>query len=107
MGRGVVQDVAGRLIDTFASNLAQSLTAPAEPEQPAAPAPPPEAPAPPPPPKDDDKPKPPPPPPPRQREDVLDVGDLAGGVLADRLRDPRVVLIAAAFVLGWLLGRRS
>jgi carbon monoxide dehydrogenase subunit G len=91
MGRGVVQDVAGRLIDTFAANLAASLGEKPEP----APAPPPEAPA------------PPPPPPPEPRENVLDVGDLAGGVLADRVRDPRLVLIAVAFVVGWLLGRRS
>jgi carbon monoxide dehydrogenase subunit G len=96
MGRGVVQDVAGKLIDTFASNLAQSLTGPA---------PPPEAPGPPPPPKA--APPPPPPPAPPQREEVLDVGNLAGGVLVARLRDPRLILVAVAFVVGWLLGRRS
>jgi carbon monoxide dehydrogenase subunit G len=100
MGRGVVQDVAGKLIDTFASNLAQSLTAPPPaPPEPEAPPPPPEAPAPPPPPKAA--------PPPPQREEVLDVGNLAGGVLVARLRDPRLILVAVAFVLGWLLGRRS
>jgi carbon monoxide dehydrogenase subunit G len=97
MGRGVVQDVAGRLIDTFSNNLADSLgeTKPKT----ETPPPPPEAPAPPPQPKPQE--------PPKQREDVLDVGDLAGGVVADRLKDPRLVLIAVAFVLGWVLGRRS
>src|SRR4051794_16579266 len=72
MGRGVVQDVAAKLVDTFAENLAQSLEGPAPeaaPEPTAA--------------------TPPPPPPPRQ--DALDVGELAGGVLATRLRDPRVL----------------
>jgi carbon monoxide dehydrogenase subunit G len=110
MGRGVVQDVAGRLIDTFAKNLAQSLTGPPpaapepEPEaEKAPPPPPPEAGAPPPPPK----PAAPPPPPPPEREEVLDVGDLAGSMVADRLRDPRLLLVAVAFVLGWLIGRRS
>jgi carbon monoxide dehydrogenase subunit G len=110
MGRGVVQDVAGKLIDTFASNLAQSLTGPAPapeaaPQEPEAPPPPPEAPGPPPPPKA--APPPPPPPAPPQREEVLDVGNLAGGVLVARLRDPRLILVAVAFVVGWLLGRRS
>ena len=78
MGRGVVQDVAGRLVDTFAANLAQSLEGPA-PE----PGPEPTAATPPPPP----------------REDALDVGDLAGGVLAARLRDPRLLGALAAVVL--------
>jgi carbon monoxide dehydrogenase subunit G len=110
MGRGVVQDVAGKLIDTFASNLAQSLTGPAPapeaaPQEPEALPPPPEAPGPPPPPKA--APPPPPPPAPPQREEVLDVGNLAGGVLVARLRDPRLILVAVAFVVGWLLGRRS
>jgi uncharacterized protein len=104
MGRGVVQDVAGRLIDTFANNLAESLGQKPPAAETPTPPPPPEAPAPPPPP-------PPPPPkqqgPPKPREDVLDVGDLAGGVVVDRLKDPRLVLIAVAFVLGWVLGRRS
>jgi uncharacterized protein len=88
MGRGVVQDVAGRLIDTFASNLAQSL-------EPAA-APPPEAPAPP--------PQPPPTPP---DDNVLDVGDLAGSIAAERARDPRLILLALALLVGWLIARRA
>jgi uncharacterized protein len=100
MSRGIVQDVAGRLIDTFAENLAQSLGggAPAEPkaETPEpAPPPPPEAPA------------PPPPPPPPRRDEALDVGDLAGDVLSARLREPRTLAIAlgVAALIGYLLGR--
>src|SRR3954469_10100456 len=77
MGRGIVQDVASRLVDTFAGNLAQSLEGPApEPEPTAA--------------------TPPPPPP---REDALDVGGLAGGVLAARLRDPRALGVLALVAL--------
>jgi carbon monoxide dehydrogenase subunit G len=92
MGRGVVQDVAGRLIDTFADNLAQSLGKQEEP----APPPPPEAPAP-----------PPPPPPKPAEENVLDVGDLAGSIAAERARDPRLIVLALALLVGWLVARRA
>ena len=115
MSRGIVQDVAGRLIDTFAENLQQMLAgkpaeaAPAEPAPAAAePAPAaaaaagepaaPQAAAPP----------PPPPPPPRREPEALDVGNLAGEVVAARLRDPRALalLLALAALLGFALGRR-
>jgi carbon monoxide dehydrogenase subunit G len=107
MSRGIVQDVAGRLIDTFAQNLEQMLAgkpAEAEPEPAAAAAPPvepaPAAAAPPPPP--------PPPPPPRREPEPLDVGNLAGEVVAARLRDPRALALALALaaLLGYALGRR-
>ena len=87
MGRGVVQDVASRLVDTFAANLAQSLERP-EPEPGPEPEPEPAATTP-----------PPPPPPTPAREDVLDVGEMAGSVLAERLRDPRVLGALALVVL--------
>ncbi|HEY3018975.1 MAG TPA: SRPBCC family protein [Solirubrobacteraceae bacterium] len=104
MSRGIVQDVAGRLIDTFAQNLEQMLAgkpAEAEPEPAAAAAPPvepaPAAAAP-----------PPPPPPPRREPEPLDVGNLAGEVVAARLRDPRALALALALaaLLGYALGRR-
>ena len=118
MSRGIVQDVSAKLVQTFADNLADMLTQPTpETDATAAPPPPPpEAPAPPPPASDGAppsepaaaKPPPPPPPPPRQHADALDVGDLAGGVLAARLRDPRTlaVLLALVALAGWLVGRR-
>jgi carbon monoxide dehydrogenase subunit G len=99
MGQGVLQDVSGRLIGTFADNLATMLAggekpaarepqaaaaAPtgAAPEREAAPAPPAEA---------------------------LDLGSLGGAMVADRLRDPRVLggALALVAVAAFLLGRRS
>ena len=110
MGRGVMQDVAGRMVGTFAENLAEMLTeggaeaaAKAEakastngaeaPETATAT----EAPA----PEaashsggasdsDDD--------------DALDLGSLGGAMAAERLRDPLVLVLLA---LAFLLGRRS
>src|SRR3954453_10236654 len=109
MSRGIVQDVSAKLVQTFADNLADMLTEPTE-ETDATAAPPPpspssESPAPPPPPE---APAPPPPPPPRRQADALDVGDLAGGVLASRLRDPRTLAVIRALVslAGWRVGRR-
>jgi len=95
MGRGIVEDVARRMIDTFSTNLQEMLTE--KPEEPAA-APPPEAPAPPPPPK-----------PKAQDENVFDAGAMASDMAADRLRDPRVLggLLLFAVVLIWLFGRRG
>ena len=92
MGQGVLQDVAGRLVGTFAKNLGAMLEAGES--QPA------EASA-----QED-------PPPPRTRaesEDALDLGSLGGAVVGERLKDPRsrVALLAAlAFVAYWL-GRRG
>ena len=89
MGQGVIADVAGRLVEAFASNLAAMLapaggTAPAE-----AGAPGPTAPAP--------------------RE--LPVGRLAAGVIAGRLANPRTLLgVSLVFALvflaiGFAIGR--
>ena len=111
MGQGVIQDVAGRLVDTFAENLAAMLEggAPAA----AAPEPPPaareqgSAPS-----AERERPDTPPPPPPRAAapaEEALDLGSLGGAVIADRLQDPRRLLGALALValVAYLLGRRS
>jgi len=92
MGQGVIQDVSSRLVDTFADNLANMLAAPA-----AAPtgdgngAAPAEAPA------------AAPPPPPAESE--LELLPIAGSVLRERLRDPRVVAVLAV-ILGFILLRR-
>jgi carbon monoxide dehydrogenase subunit G len=91
MGQGVLQDVSGRLVQTFAENLAAMLEA-GEPvvAEPAG-APEPEA-------------APPPPPP---AADALDLGALGGAVVVQRLKDPRTVvgMVLAAFTLGFLLRR--
>ena len=102
MGQGVIQDVAGRLVQTFAKNLATMLEggeqpAPATPEsattaakadttEPAA--------------KTETA-----PPQSFAGEDALDLGDLGGAMLADRFKDPKVVVLIA--LLAFLLGRRS
>jgi uncharacterized protein len=134
MGQGVLQDVAGRLVQTFAKNLAtmlsggQAETAAApqgKPAQPGLEETPQEAPT------ATAKPKPPPspragsgpaadaaaapppppspPPPPPPSEDALDLGSLGGAVLADRLRQPRTLAIVLALValVFYVLGRRS
>jgi uncharacterized protein len=89
MGQGVLQDVSGRLVETFARNLATMLEsgAPPETEMPARPlreAPEPERPA---------------------AADALDIGSVGGAVVAARLRDPRLLAVVVAFGLGFLLGR--
>jgi uncharacterized protein len=94
MGQGVLQDVSRRLVDTFAVNLSTMLEGgaptaaaePARPSEPAAPA----VPAP-------------------EPESALDLGSLGGAVVAERLKDPRVVgaLLALVAAVGFLLGRRS
>jgi uncharacterized protein len=88
MGQGVLQDVSGRLVQTFAQNLAAMLeggeAAPAPEAAPAAePAP--------------------------EPAEALDLGSLGGAVVAEHLRDPRVLggLLAAVALIAYWLGRRS
>src|SRR5262245_13911861 len=103
MGQGIIGDVSARLIDTFANNLATMLAtpeaapaagaaAPAEAAPPAGAAAPggpePAAAAP-----------PPPPPAPAAEPEGLPVLSLAGGVLAQRLRDPKVLAAITAFLV--------
>jgi carbon monoxide dehydrogenase subunit G len=102
MGQGVLQDVSGRLVDTFAHNLASMLAGGGAAPAPAAPA----------------TPSPPtahtpPAPPPRavatEPADALDLGSLGGAVIADRAKDPRALagLLGAVALVAYLLGRRS
>jgi hypothetical protein len=89
MGQGVIADVSGRLVDTFAQNLAAMLAGP-PPEEPVGPpaaaaadatvAPPPT----------------PPGPAPPAAADGLPILSIVGKVLAQRLRDPRVAVPALA-----------
>src|SRR5215216_6372611 len=82
MGQGVLQDVSGRLVATFAQNLAAMLergeaaTPAAGPEEPAA------APA----------------EPPRRPAEALDLGSIGGAVIAQRLKDPRALAALLALV---------
>jgi carbon monoxide dehydrogenase subunit G len=100
MGQGVMQDVAGKLVETFAANLGAMLAA----EPAAAPGPEPVVAA-----AAGDGPPPSPPrpsPPPAQELSAL---SLAGSVVADRLRDPRrlaITLGGVVLILLWLLRRR-
>lgn len=107
MGQGVLQDVSGRLVETFAKNLAAMLVGggpepqakAAEPAVEATAAESARA--------DTERPS---PPPPRvePEEDALDLGAVGGAVVRDRLQDPVVGgLLLVAFLLGWLLGRRG
>ena len=99
MSRGVIDDVSKRLVEQFAQNLEGIVVAPEAPAEQA------EAPT-----GEEPKAEPPrPAPPPRAADDSLDVGQLAGGMAADRMRDPRALplLIGVAFLIGWLIGRRS
>jgi carbon monoxide dehydrogenase subunit G len=123
MGRSVMADVSANLIDTFSKNLAAMLSgeepaaatdgAAATPAQPA---------------KIEAEPAPtsggapfkpsvgsdaPPPRPapssPPEGNDSLDIGSVAGTLMAGRLQDPKVLggALAGAAVLGFLIGRRS
>lgn len=87
MGQGVLQDVSGRLVDTFAQNLAAMLESAPEPEAAAGPA------------RET---------PPAEPQDALDLGSLGGAVVADRLKDPKALAGVVLFVLVllFLLGRR-
>jgi uncharacterized protein len=81
MGRGVIEDVSGRIVETFAQNLAAML-APESARAAAAPEP--------------------------AEEAALPVGRIVGSVIATRLRDPRVAgaLAALAALLGAVLALR-
>jgi uncharacterized protein len=83
MSRGVIDDVSKRLVDQFAQNLEEIVAAPDE--EPDAEAPPPPA-----------------------NEDSLNVGQLAGGMAADRARDPKALagILGLALLLIWLFRRR-
>jgi uncharacterized protein len=121
MGQGVLQDVAGRLVQTFAANLAtmlegggapegeparpgleetpqESATSTAQPEPPPAARTEPGA-----------EPKPPRREPPPPAADALDLGSLGGQMVADRVREPRTLAIVLALValVFFVLGRRS
>ena len=100
MGQGVIADVSARMIDTFAANLATMLagkpvaepvTAGAGPNGGTA-APPPPAPA----------------AAPEGEEASLPLGEIASGLAADRLRDPRTFfgLLAVVALVSYALGRR-
>ena len=106
MGQGIIGDVSARLIDTFANNLAAMLAAPeaaepATPEEAPEPATPEGAPAP-----AAAVPPPPPAPAPAAEPEGLPVLSLAGGVLAQRLKDPKVLAVIAAFLVLVLWRRR-
>jgi carbon monoxide dehydrogenase subunit G len=99
MGQGVLQDVSGRLVETFAKNLADMLEGkPAE----APPAPGEPAPA-------AGEAAPPPPRPAPEHEEALDLGSLGGAMAADKLSDPRNlgIVIGVAMLIAYLLGRRA
>lgn len=100
MGQGVLQDVSGRLIETFAKNLAAMLEGKqTEPEPaPAAASP-----------SSTQEPPPKAEPAPPQQEDALDLGSLGGAMAADKLSDPRNlgIVIGVAMLIAYLLGRRS
>jgi uncharacterized protein len=128
MGQGVLQDVAGRLVETFAKNLETMLEggeAPAAEAPAGAPVAEAEAPA-----AGTGTPAggaeapsaetaaagtqapsggPAAPRPAFQGEDSLDLGGLGGAVIADRLKDPRRVagLLGLVALVAFLLGRRS
>jgi carbon monoxide dehydrogenase subunit G len=108
MGQGVLQDVSGRLVQTFAQNLAAMLEggeaeAPAT-EPPAAEAAPAAESA-----DAGGEPARAPRAAPAEPADALDLGSLGGAMLAERLRDPRVlaVLLAVVAFVAYRLGRRG
>jgi uncharacterized protein len=96
MSQGVLQDVSGRLVQTFAQNLAAML----EGGKPPAPAPAVEPAA---------EPAAPASPPAPEPAEALDLGSLGGAMVAERLREPRVLgaLLAAVALVAFWLGRRS
>src|SRR5579862_6654232 len=104
MGQGVIADVAGKLVETFAENLAAML-APATPPAAASglQAGPPAAAA--------LAPTPPPSPTPAVPHSSLPVGKIAAGVIAGRLANPRTLLVVSIgfaivfLAIGFLIGR--
>jgi uncharacterized protein len=111
MGQGVLQDVSGRLVETFAKNLATMLEGGEVPAAAGAPARPAEEPEPA-PSAEREGPGTPPPSPPKpqvEHEDALDLGSIGGAVLFERLQDPRRLgaLVAIVALIAFVLGRRS
>jgi carbon monoxide dehydrogenase subunit G len=90
MGRGLIEDVSGKLVDQFASNLESMLGG----SNGAAEATPAETP----PPREEPK---------FERQDHIDAGALAGDVTRDKLRDPKVLagLVVALLLLVRLIRR--
>ncbi|HEX8207657.1 MAG TPA: SRPBCC family protein [Solirubrobacteraceae bacterium] len=93
MGRGVMQDVAGRMVGTFAENLAKMLEggeeatdgdAPAKEARPGTP--------------EGEAPR------EEPETDTLDIGSLGASMALDRVKDP---LVIGLLLLAFLLGRRS
>jgi carbon monoxide dehydrogenase subunit G len=102
MSRGVIDDVSRRLVTTFAENLegivgsgASTAAGEGNGEAAATPKPPPPSPA---------EPRSEPP-----EAEALDMGPLAAGMAADRLKDPKVLgaLLGGTLLVGYLIGRRS
>ena len=110
MGQGVLQDVSGRLVATFAKNLAAMLEGGGPPEAPtgetAAPEATPAGSTPAAAPTEEARRE-----PARRAEsqEALDLGSLGGAVAADRLKDPRTLggMLALVALVFFLLGRRS
>ena len=108
MGQGIIADVSARLIDTFAANLAVMLAAPEqahpEPGAPAQPAQPASA------VEQSRQPPPPPepsPPAPQAEPEALPVLSIAGGLIADRLRNRKVLAgLGVAAALLFVVRRR-
>jgi uncharacterized protein len=96
MGRGVIADVSGKLVEKFAGNLAEMLEG--RPSEPAAAAAEPAA-------------TPPPAPEPEPEASSLPVGEIMAGVVSDRLQDQRTRVVAIGIsamlllVIGYLLGK--
>jgi carbon monoxide dehydrogenase subunit G len=107
MGQGVLQDVSGRLIKTFAANLAAMLQgdAPAAAEVPAQPAKGESAAA----PAQAEPSRPPRPTAAAEPADALDLGSIGGAMLSDLFKDPRRVagLLPLVALVCFALGRRS
>lgn len=88
MGQGVIQDVSATLVDTFAKNLAEMLSADAPAEAPAGEAEPAPQAAP-------------------AGDQSLPVGAIAASVVTGRLRDPRTLaLLGVLGLVIWLVVRR-